>query len=228
MSYFEGLAQFKGWNLFYFILTPDEFEQLFDGLTYSIINTSERVDKDYKETAKQEFFEAYRAFFDNILIGQQLLNRQQRWNIEKPIHESIIANIDKINFTDIVDEKGNPIPYKRTERLEPVINIDPFYLFWSAEREKLSVIYSNEPGIIGLRLSYPKYVSLDNSNYIETLTYETVSIYETLVKRIKKISRKAKVQTPIKLFKPNFWVSTKAIEFINTNKYLQTMGIEIR
>jgi hypothetical protein len=48
------------------------------------------------------------------------------------------------------------------------------------------------------------------------------------VERIKKQTRKAKVQSLTKLFKPNFWISESAVLLINKNKYLQENGFEIK
>lgn len=228
MSYSAGLGQGRGWNLFYFILTPDEFSTLFDGLTYSIIGTGRRGDKNCEEMPKQDFFDAYRTYFEELLIGQQSLNTAQFWDLERPIRQKIIDRIDKIVFEDSVDEKGNPTPCKLVVPLEPVINIDPFYLFWSPEEERLSLVYLNEPGIIGLRLSYPKFVSFNGGKYEETTTYETAKLYELLIKRVKKISGKAKVETSTKLLKPNFWVSTNVLELINKNRFLHAMELKIK
>jgi hypothetical protein len=231
MGYFAGGGSGKGWNLFYFILTSDEFKELFDGLSYSFIETGSRVEMNYRETSKKDVFQAYEEFFERILIGEDNLSREQLWKIERPVRTSVTDDVNKISFVGIKDEKGNPIPFKLVDPQEPVINIDPFYLFWSAEREKLSVVYMNEPGIIGLRLSFPKYITWynqDSSDTRDTTSYESALLFETLVKRIKSVSKKAKVEWSGKLFKPNFWVSPKVLEFINRNKYLQANGLVIR
>lgn len=231
MGYFAGLGSGRGWILFNFILTPDELQKVFDGLKYSFINTSSRVETNYKESPKQNYFQAYKLFWEQILIGKQSLNRQESWSIERPVRESIIDDIDKVSFREVKDEKGNPMPYKVIEPLEPIINISPFYLFFSAEKESLSVAYLNEEGIIGLQLSYPKYVTWynkENPETIETSSFDSFGLFKTLVERIKKNTNKAKLQSPTKLFKPNFWISKEALLLINKNKYLIENGLEIK
>lgn len=231
MGYFAGLGSGKGWILFNFILTPDEFQKLFEGLKYSFVTTSSRVESDYTESPKQDYFRAYKHFFEQILIGQQSLNRKELWNIERPVRESIIDDIDKVSFREVKDDKGKPMPYKVAEPLEPVINISPFYLYYLKEKDSLSVAYFNEEGIIGLQLSYPKYVTwynTENPETIETNSFNSFALFETLVEQIKGQTRKAKVQSQTKLFKPNFWISKEAVLLINENKYLKENEFEIR
>jgi len=36
MGYFAGLGAGKGWKKFNFILTPKEFQEIFEGLTYAL------------------------------------------------------------------------------------------------------------------------------------------------------------------------------------------------
>jgi hypothetical protein len=225
-GYFAGLGSGRGWIVFNFILTPEELQKVFDGLKYLFVNTNSRVESDYTESSKQNYFQAYKNFFEQILIGQQSLNRQDSWNIERPVHESIIDDISKVFYREL-DDKA----YKMVEPLEPLINITPFYLQYLADKDSLSVAYLNEKGIIGLQLQYPKYVTwydTENPKIIETNSFESFTLFKTLVERIKKQARKAKVQSPTKLFKPNFWISESAVLLINKNKYLQENGFEIK
>ena len=228
MRYVAGKGQGKGRDLFYFIITPDEITEILEGLDQYIVTKNSRVELNYKDTSYQEFFNSYKVFFEQILIGDKQFDKKEHWNIERPVRTSVIDDINKIKFEVIIDEKGNAMPYNRIIPTEPVINIDPFYLFWSAEQAKLSVAYINEPGIIGLRSSYPKYVSFNYTDYIDTTAYKSFTLYKTMVDRIKKISRKAKVETPVKLFKPNFWVSSDAVGLINKNRYLKDNKLEIK
>jgi len=230
MRYFGGLGAGRGWLLFHFILTPDEFPKIFEELQYSFVTTGSRVDSDYNETSKQDYFRAYKLFFETLLTGQQSLGNRKPWTIEHPVRESIIDDINKISFREITDKRGKPMPYKLVEPSEPVINITPFYLLYFPKHESLTIASDNREGIIGLQLSYPKVVTWFNSENpeeMETNSFDTFALFETLVARIKKNTRKAKMQGPTKLFKPNFWISRDAVSFINKNKYLKNNGLEI-
>ena len=228
MGYFAGLGAGKGWSTFNFILTPKEFQEIFDRLTYAFIKTGTRVENDYIESNKKDIFEGYEIFFNQILIGQTALTKEKAWSIERVIRVSVTDNIDKVSFRVCENEKKEILPFKVLEPTEPVINIAPFYLSWSVEQEKMSVAYFDTKGVIGLQLSFPKYVSFNYSDYVETSVYKTAELYDILISRIKEISKKAKVETPIKLYKPNFWISTNAIQPINQNRYLKENKLKIQ
>lgn len=228
LGYFAGLGSGKGWHSFHFILTPEELSEVFKGLDYFFVITGSRVDSDYKETPRQEYFDAYSVFFEEILIGEKAHGKKELWQVERPVRISITDKLANIAFEDIFDAEGNLVPYKLVIPQEPVINMEPFYLFWSAEQEKLSVAYYNKSGVIGLALTFPKFVSINDAEYVDTTSYETARLYGILVKRIKGISRKAKVETPVKIFKPNFWIGRKALESINRNQYLRLNHLEIK
>lgn len=227
MGYFAGLGAGKGWNSFKFILTPDEFQEIFKGITYAFVNSSVRVEEDYTESNKKDVFQAYENFFEQILIGQTALTREKAWSIEREVRMMVTDSADKVFYKVCKNDKGEVMPFKVMEPTEPVINIAPFYLSWSAEYEKMSVAYLNAEGIIGLELSFPKYVSFNYVDNIDTSTYKTAELYKTLVSRIKAISKKAKVETTIKLYKPDFWISAKAIQPINQNRYLKENKLRI-
>lgn len=225
MSYFG-----KGWNTFNFILTPTEFEQVFNDLKFSFVINNKRVDLDYQETSKDFIFNAYHDFFKHILIGQKELNQKQRWDIERLIRISMIDDIKKIGFGNIVDKNGVVSPdFKLVEPMEPVINISPFYLTLRGD-DKLSTIFMNEEGIIGLQLTYPKLVSWKADNFTsdqETKLFATSQLFADLVKQIKRVAHKAKVSSSSNTFKPNFWISDDAVKKINSNRYLTSKQLTI-
>ena len=235
MTYFGGLGSGRGWDSISFILTPDELPMLFDGLKYSFVITNSRVASDYKETPKEDFFQAYKRFFEQILICQEPLTEKKLRETGHPFHQSVIDDINKITFEEIKGPKGGPTPYKLVEPLEPVIDISPFHLlyFQKAEKETLSTAYYNDEGTLGLQLSYPRYITWCNmenpeaSETIETHSFVGKVLFETLVERIKKNAKKAKVQSPNKLFRPNFWISKDSVLAINNNSYLRKKRLKI-
>jgi len=224
MSYFGGLGAGKGWNTFNFILNPVEFELVFKDLQFSFVIDSKRVEMNYQQTEKDVIFDAYKQFFEQLLIGQKKLSKKERWDIERPIRISIIDDIQKIGFQDIVDESGViSSEFKLVAPKEPVINISPFYLTLRGD-DKLSIAMMNDEGIIGLQLTYPKVVSWKADNFSadhETTAFATNQIFTDLVKRIKGVAHKAKVTMGSNEFKPNFWISDEAARLINQNKYLR-------
>ena len=231
MSYFGGLGAGKGWNTFNFILTPVEFEFLFQDLQFYFVIDNRRVDIAYQQTEKNFIFNAYKLFFEQTLIGQNELEKAEKWEIEQNIRISIIDDLKKIEFENIVDKKGVVSQeFKLVRPTAPVINISPFYLTLTKD-EKLSVAYMNEAGIIGLQLTYPKVVSWqkDHFNAVhETATFNSSRLFDILVNRIKNVTHKAKVNSISKTFKPNFWISKEASSQLNKNKYLTLNNLTIQ
>lgn len=231
MSYFAGLGAGKGWHTFKFIITPEEFESIFYNLNFHFVITNSRVEIKYKETSPVYIFDGYEAFFNKIIIKKNNMSQKKNWTYERKIRISVTDDISKINFIDICDQKGVISPeFKLVRPSEPVINISPFFLTYSKENENLSVSFFNTSGTIGLELTYPKFVSFENdgfTNLIDAQTYNNYKLFNDLVKRIKALSGKAKLQSNLKLYRPNFCISEKAKKSINENHYLKDNGLTI-
>lgn len=231
MSYFGGLGAGKGWNTFNFILVPAEFESLFTDLQFYFIVHNRRVEINYEYSDHGFIFKAYQLFFEQTLIGQNELDRREKWEIEQDIRISITDDLKKIEFENIVDKKGFiSEEFKLVRPTEPVINITPFYLTLTKD-EKLSVAYSNEEGVIGLQLTYPKFISwkTDNFNSVqETGAFGTSRLFDNLVDRIKNITHKAKMASLSKTYKPNFWISKQAVTLMNENRYFKLNHLTLR
>jgi len=230
MSYFGGLGAGKGWNTFKFILTPAEFESIFKDLNYYFIITNSRVEIDYTKTEKQFVFDSYKDFFNAILIEEKKVEEKEQWSFESKIRISIIDSLSKIDFEDIRDKKGKiSNEFKLVRPIEPVINISPLYITSYKNKESLSISVYNTEGTIGLELNYPKFVSFapDFETPIETNSFDTYNLFNLLIKNIKSISNKAKVQSDTKLFRPNFWISPDAKKVINQNHYIKTNNLYI-
>jgi hypothetical protein len=230
MGYFGGLGAGKGWNKFNFILTPKEFESIFKDLKFYFIITNTSVAIDYKKTDTSYIFDGYSDFFNEILIGTKELDRKEHWFYESKIRISITDDIDKIDFENIINKEEVSKDFKLVRPTEPVINISPFCLYFLKDKESLSVAYRNTEGTIGLELTYPKFVSFltggDNS-IIDAHAFNTYNLFNDLVKNIKALSNKAKVQSQTKLYRPNFWISPEAKKAINENRYLKSNSLTI-
>lgn len=231
MSYFGGLGTGKGWHTFNFIITPKEFESIFDELKFEFVITNSRVEIDYKKTEKQFIFTNYEDFFNARLITENEVDKKEQLCFESKIRISITDDLSKIHFIDMRDRKGEiSNDFKLVRPTEPVINISPFFLTYSKTIESLSVAYSNPEGTIGLELTYPKFVSFENDgfkNLYDTHTFTTCNLFNNLINNIKVISNKAKVQSNTKLFRPNFWISPEAKKVINQNHYIKTNNLNI-
>jgi len=231
MSYFGGLGAGKGWNKFNFILTPKEFESIFSELKFYFVITNTRVAIDYTATDKSYVFDGYKDFFNEIMIGNKEYDRKEHWLYEDKIRISITDDISKIGFKEIIDKKGSVSnKFKLVEPTEPVIDISPFYITFSEHKESLSIAYMNTEGTIGLELTYPKVVSFSTDKFnsvVDTNQFNNTLLFNDLIKNIKALSSKAKLQSSTKLYRPNFWISPEAKKVINENRYLKSNSLTI-
>lgn len=49
----------NSWHKFNFVITPEEFEAIFNREDFEFVTNNTRVNIDYSHTEKQEIFEAY-------------------------------------------------------------------------------------------------------------------------------------------------------------------------
>ncbi|MGB4775935.1 MAG: hypothetical protein WBP45_12225 [Daejeonella sp.] len=219
------MIAFAGWNRFKFVLLPEEFENLFTDLEYYFVITNQTVNKDYEVNDQSSVFKKYKDFFAKITSGQSW-DAKQDWKLR--VQGSIIDDKNKISFRDVKDEQGKLYPeYKHATPKEPVINISMFSLTFD---NQLSVQYYNEEGHIGLELTYPKLKSLDSEGcrlLSDSPDYPAKNLYDELIRRIKETSNKAQMQSPSKLYKPNFWISATCKREINNNYYLKSNGLKL-
>jgi hypothetical protein len=180
--------------------------------------TNQRVPINYRVDDKTSLFETYKLYFEKVFSGEPFLKKD--WQIESGIRISITDDFRKIEFQTMLNkEKKKSIEFKLVRPTEPLITVAPFSLC-PIESGGLSVVYSESDRYIGLELTYPKYISLDSENHQfrhETQDFTSFELFIDLQKRIKKISKRAKIIRNEKLIKPNFWISPKCVEIFQNN-----------
>ncbi|WP_061249796.1 hypothetical protein [Leptospira alstonii] len=163
MTYFGGLGTEKGWYKFKFILTPNEFKDLFEGLEYRFVITNTRIPIDYSINDKDSIFKHYQFCYAKVTSGDPWV-RKEDWKRERNLSISITQDTKMIQFQEIRDEEGRLLQdFKSVEPQGPVINISPFYL--RCVNDKLSIEILNEEGILGLELNFPKVVTFHNEGF---------------------------------------------------------------
>ena len=215
---------------FNFVITPEEFEAIFSREDYEFVTNNMRVDMDYISTEKQEIFTAYQQYYEKILLREEKYNHKILCPFENKMRQSMIDQTQKLIFPEVILNGKVSDKYKLVRSKEPFMNIDPFHLLYIKEKKLLSTIYFEPESTIGLRLTYPKTISLaDKNNNLrgnyDTEKYPMCVIFNDIINRIKKISHKAKMVKGEQLLKPDFWISDKAKEQVGKNYYLQQMGL---
>ena len=215
---------------FNFVITPEEFKAVFSRDDYEFVISNMLVDMDYISTEKQEIFNAYQQYYEKILLREEKYNHKILWTIENKMRQSMIDQTKKLIFLEVEDNKKDAVKYKQVRTKEPFMKIAPFYLLYIKEKNLLSTIYHAPENTFGLKLTYPKTISLaDKNNKLrgnyDTEKYPMYAIFKDIIKQIKKISHKAKMMKGEQLLKPDFWISDKAKEQVGRNYYLQQMGL---
>ena len=215
---------------FNFVITPKEFEAVFSRDDYEFVTSNMLVDINYISTEKQEIFNAYQQYYEKILLREEKYNHKILWTIENKMRQSMIDQTKKLIFLEVEGNKKDAVKYKEVRTKEPFMNIAPFYLLYIKEKNLLSTIYHAPENTFGLKLTYPKTISLaDKNNKLrgnyDTEKYPMYAIFKDIIKQIKKISHKAKMMKGEQLLKPDFWISDKAKEQVGKNYYLQQIGL---
>ncbi len=222
MGYYGGLGAGKGWHKFKFVLRPESLMEVFEKMNFWFVITNTRVPIDYEMSKETSFFDDYATFFNRITSGKDW-DRKEDWMFESAIRISLINDLETITFEDIKNRKGEiSSEYKSVRPKEPVVNVRPFYLH--LKNGKLSIETSNDEGILGLELSYPKVVSFGSEGHkhlYETDQYSSYELFMELTKRIKKVGHKAKLLGVEKIYRPNFWVDNIIPEEVNNISYLK-------
>lgn len=214
------------WHKFKFVLHPSEFEIIFSGLDYFIAITNERVEVDYKIEDKTSIFKEYEMYYNKMISGSK--RKKEEWKLD--IYTQITDNPKYIDF-EIFEIKENKQlkKFKRAIQNEPVINVSPFSLTVNEMKNQLRVNIFDDTGNsnIGLEFSYPKEI-WQNDKTVKTENFTTYRLYVELVKRIKKISRKAKAVRNEENSSLDFWISDKSLSGVNNNVGLKENSITLK
>ena len=220
----------NSWHKFNFVITPKEFEMIFNREDFEFVINNTRVNIDYSHTQKQDIFEAYQQYYEKVLTSREKYEHEALWKIVNAMRQGMIDQTKKLIFAEVVLSGKISDEYKLVHCKEPFMNIDPFCLLYKKEKNLLSTIYHEPENTFGLKLTYPKTISLaDKNNKLrgnyDTEKYPMYAIFKDIIKQIKKISHKAKMMKGEQLLKPDFWISDKAKEQVGRNYYLQQTGL---
>ena len=215
---------------FNFVITPEEFEAIFNREDFEFVTNNTRVNIDYSRTEKQEIFSAYKLYYEKVLTSREKYEHEALWKIVNAMRQGMIDQTKKLIFAEVVLSGKVSDEYKLVRCKEPFMEIDPFCLLYKKEKNLLSTIYHEPENVFGLQISYPKTISLADKNdnlrgNYSTEKYPMYVIFKDIIKQIKKISHKAKMMKDGQLLKPDFWISDKAKEQVGQNYYLQKNGL---
>jgi len=222
----------EGWNIFNFIVTPDELREVLSDFHHVINNR--RVLADYVESDPEDFFVCYQKLYDKLSAGCKIENRYDWMGI---LYVGVTDNLSKCAY-------GEPfchddVYYKTKNFSECCPSICPFPLFIDHKKHiNTSYCYAQMPEYtVGLSLSYPKktvFYSKDDNGEItvhdelEADRLASFKVYQEIVKRVKSISKGMKITLSGKEYRPNVKISKNAepdfynFYFYKNNNRLET------
>jgi len=221
MGYFGGLGAGKGWNKYFFIITPDEFKKIFDIKSNYVIN-NQRMPIEYTSTSFDELVSNYSKYYQKIKSGT-IFDQKTDWDLATILYISFVHDMKLCEYEICPDPK-----YKLIDFIEPFPSISPFAIHrW---KTRIAVDIANPEGYIGLGLYYPKFVSYDHENYEyihSTPEYIGFKVYNDLVNKIKSITVGCKMKFDNILRRPRIKISPNSIDDINNNEYLSRNKIVV-
>lgn len=212
----------SGWNLFNFILTPVELENILDGF-HAVINNA-HVPLDYVESSISEYVSTYKELYEHLSKGDKLV-----WNEHYTLFQQIglTTNLSLCKYGKVHEYDGKKFYLPDFD--EPCVNFAPFTLFNMKDKNgKLSistrVSYIQYPeNTVGLQMSYPKNIQFSMGEDYELLrsTKELGSYqdYLLLKERISKLTKPLQFFLEDKKVRPSVRISKGALEKIESYYY---------
>ena len=215
------------WKKFDFVVTPSEFRDVFSREDFVFLADRVREKTQSKIISKEQVFSDYERYFERIILREDG-RTNELWDDEVRLY--LIDGEDKLCSDYSLEGKAEG-EFKILDSAKPCAKLAPFNLLYNDEKKRLSTAYFEPDGVFGLRLAYPKTLSLRGENgelggSYETDDYEMSRIYTQLVANIKKLAKKAKIQNDNGGVKADFWISKAAASLAGRNFYLKSNGLK--
>ena len=89
----------NSWHKFNFVITPEEFEAIFNREDFEFVTNNTRVNIDYSHTEKQEIFEAYQQYYEKVLTSGEKYEHEALWKIVNAMRQGMIDQTKKTDFS---------------------------------------------------------------------------------------------------------------------------------
>ena len=190
----------------HFIVTPDELRAILKGFHHIVVNTGVR--KNYIESNPNDFFFTYDALYDKLKSSIKLV-----WKTDYDIADF---------STGITSHLENCI-YQPSTRLsvpdfaEPCPFIDTFCILpWKDQLSTSFSVTQFPENVCGLCLCFPTKIEYEkdttkhSAGIVECTCLDDFETYETLVERIKSITKPLKLDFNGKIRRTSVRISDKA------------------
>jgi len=220
-----------GWEMFYFIVTPEELEKCLT--EFHLVVHNAHVPIDYVETSINSYINMQKQLFELLRTGEKLNWKEHHMLLKQT---GLTTELSRCKYGNMHEYQGNL--YKRPDFDEPCINFSPFTFYVMEDkngkcRVSTRVSYTQYPeNIIGIELSYPKniqFISSETGNFEALQSTKTLHSYQDyllLKSRISDMTRLLSFQIGNRLIKPRVRISTNALESISNFYFFKSHSIK--
>ena len=188
----------KGWKKEYFLITPEEFRDVFRELHFVVTNTG--VKKKYIETLPEKVFLDYETLYGVLKSGKEL-NFERDWPILR-FSTGVTAHMENIHY----------MPMSRLSVpafSEPCIHLSLFPLINFRDKLEKTFEVSQFPNhICGIEMRLPKTILYEDDSEINS--FADSETWDIIVGKIKSMTSVLKLETGSGIKNTKIRVSGKA------------------
>lgn len=210
-----GIFYNKGWRKEYFLITPEEFRDVFSGLHFVVNNTG--VKKDYIETLPEDIFLQYETVYNTLKSGREL-DTKKDWPVWQ-FSTGVTAHMENMIY-QAASKRSIPA------FLEPCIDLSLFPLIPFREKLEKSFWVGQFPNhICGVLMEFPKTVVYEDGS--ERSSLADLETWDLLLRKIKAATTLLKLETENGIKNTRIRVSDKARQDLLHFRVMQELGVKI-
>lgn len=205
----------QGWNVFSFLITPEELRKILR--EYHLVINNTHVLLDYTESSLEEYIDNYSKLYCLLISGEKIIWKRDHSLF---IQRGVTSNLAKCKYGRVHEYEGQQ--YKSAEFDEPVVNLAPFVLnIYKDSKQKWCCqakgsYLMNPQNFMGIQLQFPKKIQYENEGGYEELKstnyLEHYQVYVDLKNIINKMTKVLVIQVEGEAVKTNIRVSEGAKE----------------
>ncbi len=221
----------QGWNVFSFLITPEELREILR--EYHLVINNAHVLLDYTESPLEEYIDIYSKLYCLFTSGEKIV-----WERDHSlfVHRGVTSNLAKCQYGRVHEYEG--WQYKSAEFDEPVVNLAPFVLnIYKDSKQKWCCLAKgsyllNPEKFMGIQLQFPKKIQYENEGVYEELKstnyLEHYQVYVDLKNIINKMTKVLVVQVEKEAVKTNIRVSEGAKEDLCRSHFFKNNNVSVK
>ena len=208
----------KSWKKEYFLITPNEFQAVFDGFTFVISNTG--VKNDYVSSSPDGIFRNYESLYQ-LLSSGKACSWSEDW--------------ERLGFSTGVTDHPENICYRKTNRRsvpdfkEPCVELQAFCMrsFKDFPVSKGWEISQSPQNTVGLEMLFPAKITAEGNCPREFETHADHTTWNELRGRIQKIAPVLYIEWNGKKYNTRIRVSSDARKVFRNFYVLKELDISL-